>query len=159
MIDDRLRELGLELPPPPRLPAGIRSTFRMARRSGDLLYLSGWGPIQDGAVAYRGKVGSDLTLEEGYAAARLTGLGLLATVREQLGDLDRVAGWVKVLGLVNSAPGFVSQPAVIDGFSDLIADVFGEERGAHARSAIGVAELPMGIAVEIEAIVEIMPGP
>jgi enamine deaminase RidA (YjgF/YER057c/UK114 family) len=153
--DDRLVELGLELPPPVELPAGMRAAFIPARRSGELLFLSGSGPLRGAEVVHRGKLGVDLDVEEGYAAARLTGLNLLATIRAELGALDAVARWVKVLGMVNSGPGFDRQPAVIDGFSHLIVDVYGEERGAHARSAVGMAELPFGIPVEIEAIVEL----
>ena len=154
-VEERLAAAGIELPPPIRLPAGVRPNLVPARRVGNLVYLSGAGPFRDDVAVYRGKVGSDLTVEEGYAAARLTGINLVANLQREIGDLELVACWVKVLGMVNSAPGFGQQPAVINGFSDLIVELFGEERGVHARSAVGMAELPQGIAVEIEAIVEV----
>ena len=100
-------------------------------------------------------MGADVSLEEAYEAARLTGLNLLAVIKAELGDLERVGAFVKTLGFVNSTPGFTQQPAVLNGFADLIVDVYGEERGLHARSAVGVAELPWGIPVEIETIVEV----
>jgi enamine deaminase RidA (YjgF/YER057c/UK114 family) len=153
-IDDRLAELGLELPPPMRPPAGARINFRQAQRSGNLLYLSGNGPIVDGKPLVTGKVGADVTVEQAYEAARITTLNLLAAARAALGDLDRITRWVKALGMVNSAPGFGQQPQVLNGFSDLIVEIFGEEVGAHARSAVGMAELPWNICVEIEAILE-----
>jgi enamine deaminase RidA (YjgF/YER057c/UK114 family) len=152
-VEDRLQELGLTLPALQSPPGRI--TMRMARRSGNLLYLSGNGPLRDGAIAYRGKLGRDLTIEEGYEAAKLTGLNLLAVIKDALGDLDRVGSFVKTLGFINSAPGFNQQPAVLNGFADLILDLYGEERGLHARSAVGMAELPWDIPVEIETIVEI----
>ena len=154
-VEAKLAELGLELPPPPSLPPDIRANFKMAQRSGNLLFLSGWGPLRGGEVLYVGKVGHDLTVEQGYEAARETALNMLATIKAELGDLERVARWIKVLGMVNSAPGFTQQPAVMNGFSDLIVAVYGEERGRHARSAVGMAELPFDMPVEIEAIVEI----
>jgi enamine deaminase RidA (YjgF/YER057c/UK114 family) len=151
-IDDRLAELGLELPPPTKLPAGTRIAFRAAQRAGNLLFLSGNGPIVGGVPQVVGKVGAEVTLDEAYQAARITTLNLLATARNELGDLDRITQWVKALGMVNSAPGFTQQPAVLNGFSDLILDVFGDQIGGHARSAVGMAELPWNIPVEIEAI-------
>jgi enamine deaminase RidA (YjgF/YER057c/UK114 family) len=154
-VEERLRDLGLTLPGVAGPPPGARITLRMARRSGNLLYLSGNGPLRDGRLAYRGKVGAEVSLEEAYEAAKLTGLNLLAVIRAELGDLERVGAVVKTLGFVNSAPGFTQQPAVLDGFADLIVDLYGEERGLHARSAVGVAELPWGIPVEIETIVEV----
>ena len=154
-VEERLRDLGLTLPDVAGPPHGTRITLRMARRSGNLLYLSGNGPLRDGQPAYRGKVGADVSLEEAYEAAKLTGLNLLAVIKAELGDLERVGAFVKTLGFVNSAPGFTQQPAVLNGFADLIVDLYGEERGLHARSAVGVAELPWGIPVEIETIVEV----
>lgn len=145
----RLRELGIDLPPP-FAPAG---SYVAARISRGTLYVSGQGPVgRDGLVT--GKVGRDLTLEQGAAAARLTGLNLLAVMRAELGSLDRVTAIVKLLGMVNCAPGFNGTPAVIDGCSDLLVDVFGE-RGRHARSAVGMAELPFDIAVEVELVAEV----
>lgn len=154
-VEDRVRDLGLTLPAVQPPPSEGRPTMRPARRSGNLLYLSGNDPLQGGEVVYRGKVGRDLTLDEGYAAARLTGLNLLAVIKQELGSLERVAAFIKTLGFVNSAPGFTQQPAVLNGFADLILDLYGEERGLHARSAVGMAELPWDVAVEIETIVEI----
>ena len=144
--DERLRELGLELPVFPELPFTPRLVPVLEH--GGLAYLSGLGPI---GVA--GVVGRDLTVEEGYAAARETGLLALRRIVDAFGELDRVERWVKVLGFVRSAPGFVEQPAVVNGFTNLVTEVYGEERGLAARSAIGVAELPAGIPVEVEAVV------
>lgn len=147
----RLRTLGIELPPA-HAPSG---RYVPVRRVGALAYLSGQGPIIEGEDSpVTGKVGGALTLEQGRHAAYLTGLNMLATLRATLGSLDAVAGVVKLLGLVNVAAGFTQTPQVVDGCSALLEDVFGSA-GAHARSAIGVAELPFDIAVEIEAIVEL----
>lgn len=149
----RLKELGIELPGVPRPVAN----YVRAVRVGNLLFLAGHGPQKDGKMTYIGKVGRDLTVEEGAQAARLVGLNLLASTREALGSLDRVKRVVKVLGMVNSADGFGDQPKVINGFSDLMVEVFGDA-GRHARSAVGMAELPFGISVEIEMIVEVADG-
>ena len=146
----RLTELNLTLPPAPK-PMG---TYLPAVRYGNLLYVSGHGPLRPDGTLHVGKVGADLGLEGGRDAARQTGLALLATVRANLGTLDRVVKLVKVLGLVNSAPDFLDHPKVINGFSDLMVEVFGES-GKAARSAFGVAALPGGIATEVEAIFEI----
>jgi enamine deaminase RidA (YjgF/YER057c/UK114 family) len=148
--ESRLTELGITLPPT-RPPV---ANFVSTKQVGDLLYVAGHGPWHDDGSRTQGKVGSDLTVEEGYAAARLTGLNILATVRQALGSLDRVVQVVKVLGMVNSAPGFVRQPEVINGFSDLMVEVFGDD-GRHARSAVGMAELPTNIPVEVEAILQV----
>ena len=145
----RLRELGIQLPAVPTPMANyVRSV-----QTGNLLFLSGAGPQKDGRQAFVGKVGRDLSVEEGAQAARLVGLNLLASIRAALGSLDRVKRIVKVLGMVNAIEGFGDQPRVINGFSDLMVEVFGEA-GRHARSAVGMGSLPMGIAVEIEMIVE-----
>ena len=146
MIDDRLRELGIVLPEvfP---PAG---SYVGCVVDGDHVHVGGHGPV-DGSTIIRGKVGGTLTLEEGREAARMTALSILATLRAELGSLDRIERIVKVFGMVNVAPGFNQTPAVIDGCSDLLLEVFGE-RGRHTRSAVGLAELPFGIAVEIELI-------
>jgi len=151
-VEQRLKELGLELPPPFEAPAGMN--FVPWVRHGNLIFLAGHGPTRGKEVAYRGRVGADLTLEQGYAAARLTGLNLLGTLKGALGDLDRVKRIVKVLGMVACAENFTQQPAVINGASDLFVEVFGE-RGRHARSAVGLYALPLGIPVEIEMIVEV----
>jgi enamine deaminase RidA (YjgF/YER057c/UK114 family) len=125
-------------------------------RTGNLLFLSGHGPAApaDGSTL-AGKVGADLTVEEGYEAGRLTGLALLATIRDAVGSLDRVRRVVKVLGMVNCAPGMNQTPRVVDGCSDLFIEVFGPEVGRHARSAVGMAELPLDFPVEIEAVLEV----
>jgi len=146
--DERLHELGIELPEPPSLPFTPR--LRPVVVHGEVAYLSG-----NGTFDVTGRVGDDLTVEQGYEAARGAGLALLRSIRDELGSVERVSRWLKVLGLVRSAPGFGEQPAVMNGFTDLIVDVYGEERGLCARSAIGVAELPAGLAVEVEAIVEL----
>ena len=146
----RLAELGIELPSPPRPVAN----YVPAVRVGELLFLSGHGPLLPDGTRVNGKLGADVDVEQGKEAARLTGLGLLATLRTELGSLDRVAGIVKVLGLVASAPGFGDQPAVLNGCSDLLVEVLGD-RGKHARSAVGVAELPAGMCIEIELIARV----
>ena len=147
----RIKELGLSLPQPPK-PGG---NYVPGVRVGNLLFLSGHGPGRaDGAPSARGKVGRDLSLEDGYKTAREVGINLLGTARSLLGSLDKVKRVVKVLGMVNSAEGFGDQPKVINGFSDLMVEVFGED-GRHARSAVGMAELPSGIPVEIEMILEV----
>ena len=150
-FDDRLVTLGIDLPAP-MPPAG---TYVPCVRSGGLLYVGGHGPVA-GSTIIRGKVGRDLMLEEGRHAARMTGLSLLATVRQELGSLDGLRRLVKVFGMVNCAPGFNQTPAVIDGCSDLFVEIFGEA-GHHTRSAVGMAELPFDIAVEIELIAELAP--
>jgi len=156
-IESRLGELGLVLPPQMTPPKGVVLPFRFVHVVGGRAVVSGHGPQRpDGAIATPlGKVGADLTEEQGYAAARLTGLSILGSLKRALGDLDRIRAWVRVFGMVNSAPGFMRQPNVINGFSDLILELFGPDVGAHARSAVGMAELPFGIPVEIEAEVEI----
>ena len=147
-IDERLAELGIELPPVPA-PAG---NYVHAVRTGNLLYLSGKGP---GNVI--GKVGGGISVEDAYRHARETGLILIAVMRQELGSLDRVSRIVKVLGMVNAVPDFGRQPKVVNGCSDLFVDVFGE-KGRHARSAVGMGSLPGGIPVEIEVIVEVVDG-
>jgi enamine deaminase RidA (YjgF/YER057c/UK114 family) len=150
----RLAELGIELPevfPPAGLYVG-------AVRTGDLLFLSGAGPVRPDGTIVTGKIGRDIEPDVGRHAARLTGLQLLATMRSELGSLDRVARVVKILGMVNGAPGFNRTPQIIDGCSELFIDVFGEA-GRAARSAVGMAELPFDISVEIEAVVEVRPDP
>jgi enamine deaminase RidA (YjgF/YER057c/UK114 family) len=156
-IEARLAELGLTLPPAVKAPPGVVLPFRFVRVIGNRALVSGHSPqAADGSVAGPfGKVGRDLTVEQGYEAARLTALSMLGSLQRELGDLDRVARWARVFGMVNSAPGFDKQPAVVNGFSDLILQLWGDEAGAHARSAVGMAELPFGIPVEIEAEVEI----
>lgn len=156
-VAERLGALGIALPSPLRAPPGVILPFQFVRISGTRAYISGHGPTNpDGTLAGPfGKVGREVTPEQGYIAARLTGLSILGSLERALGDLDRIAGWNRVFGMVNSAPGFNRQPGVINGFSDLILEVFGPEIGAHARSAIGMAELPFDLPVEIEAEVEL----
>lgn len=150
--DARLKELGLTLP----APSTPIANYVGAVRTGNLLFVAGHGPIRhDGKHSSVGKLGRDLTTEQGYQVAREVGLNLLATTRAALGSLDRVKRIVKVLGMVRSAEGFGDQPKVINGFSDLMVEVFGEAIGKHARSAVGMAELPMGIPVEIEMVLEV----
>ncbi len=151
-VERRLSELGLILPEAMQVPAGVRLPFRWVRVVGKRVTISGHGPtLPDGSVAGPfGKVGQNVSPEQGYEAARLSALGILASLRRELGSLENLT-WLRVFGMVNAAAGFQSMPAVINGSSDLILSVFGPERGQHARSAIGVAELPFGIPVEIEA--------
>jgi enamine deaminase RidA (YjgF/YER057c/UK114 family) len=146
----RIKELGIQLikPTPPI------ANYVKAVRVGNLVYLSGHGPDKPEGGVVTGKVGSDLTLEQGRDAARLAGISLLSTLKAEIGDLNKVKRIVKVLGMVNSVPTFDKHPAVINGFSDLMVEVFGEN-GKHARSAVGMASLPNNIAVEIEMIVEL----
>ncbi len=146
----RLAALGIELPEPPTPVANYVNGVR----TGNLIFLAGKGPRRPDGSEIRGKLGDGVSIEEGYEGARLTAINQLAVLKQMLGDLDRVVRVVKVLGMVNSAPDFVDQPAVINGFSDLIVEVFGD-RGRHARAAVGMASLPRGQAVEIEMIVEV----
>jgi enamine deaminase RidA (YjgF/YER057c/UK114 family) len=151
-IEERLREMGLVLPPPVVPPGGARLPFRPVRVVGERALVSGHGPQNpDGTVAGPfGKVGAEVSVEQAVRAARLTALSMLASLARELGDLDRIEAWVRIFGMVNSAPGFAAQPAVINGFSDLVIELFGEA-GAHARSAVGMAELPFDLPVEVEA--------
>lgn len=153
-VHDRLAGLGLQLPAVFSGPPGFVMKFELVRVAGGLAYISGHGPMDGSRPLMQGKVGDQLGLEQGYEAARLTALSMLASLQAVLGDLDRVRGWIKALGLVNCAPGFNRTPAVIDGFTDLVLELW-PDGGRHARSAIGVAELPFDLPVEIEAIVEL----
>jgi len=156
-ILDRISALGLVLPEPLKTLPGVVLPFQFVRIVGSRAFISGHGPTNgDGSLAQPlGKVGRDLTVEQGDEAARLAGLAILGSLARSLGDLDRIVAWTRVFGMVNSAPGFNRHPAVINGFSDLILKVFGPEVGAHSRSAVGMAELPFDLPVEIEAQVEI----
>lgn len=149
-IDERLSSLGLMLPPPPKPVA----SYVPAVLAGDLLFLSGILPFRDGEVAVTGKLGQDVTVERGAEAARLALLNALAVVKQELGSLDRVQRIVRVVGHVASATGFVQQPAVINGASDLLVQIFGEA-GRHARVALGAAELPLHAAIELELLVQV----
>ena len=152
-IEARLEELGLVLPEPPRLP------FSLVRLHGDRAVVSGHGPqLPDGSPAPPfGKVGAEVSVEEAYQAARLTALSMLGSLQRALGDLDRITAWLRIFGMVNAAPGFTNTPTVINGCSDLILDLFGPRVGQHARSAVGLAELPLNIPVELEAEIAIRP--
>lgn len=147
----RLAALGLTLPPAPS-PGGI---YKPVVKAGSLAFVSGHGPLLPDGGWIAGRVGADLSLEEGRRAARQVGLAILATLRAELGTLDAVARILKLLGMVNAAPDFTAHPAVINGCSELFADIWGAERGIGARSAVGMGSLPNNIAVEIEAIVEL----
>ena len=146
----RLAALGIELPTPPQPVAN----YVRAVTTGDLVFLAGHISLDEEGEVIRGKLGDSLEVEQGVVAARRAAIGLLASLQQEIGSLDRVTRIVKVTGMVNSAPGFVEQSTVINGCSDLLVEVFGE-RGKHARAAVGMASLPLGAAVEIEMIVEI----
>ncbi len=156
-IEAKLEAMGLVLPEPLKAPAGVKLPFANVRVRGNRAYIAGHGPqAPDGSLAKPlGKVGVDVSEQEAYQSARLVTLAILASLKRELGDLDRVTAWLRVFGMVNSAPGFNRQPAVINGFSDLILELYGPEIGQHARSAVGMAALPFDIPVEIEAEVEI----
>ena len=139
--------LDIELPPPPT----AMGSYQLAKRHKDLVFLSGHGPLEGGELI-SGKVGSDLTVEEAAHAARVTGLNMLATLKAEFDELENVVSVIKVLGMINAAPGFTELPPVLNGCSDLFVEVFGEKIGRHARSAVGMAELPFGMAVEIEGV-------
>jgi len=151
-IEDRLDALGLTLPAPVAAPAGVRLPFEAVRVHGGLAYISGHGPFDGDRQLAAGRVGAEVTVEEGYAAARATALSMLASLKRELGELDRVTAWVKALGFVRCADGFDATPAAINGFSDLILELWGDA-GRHARSAIGAGQLPFGMPVEVEAVV------
>ncbi len=148
--EERLEELGIELP---AMPAPIANYVR-AVRTGNLVFLSGHGPLRADGGYVTGKVGKELSLEQGYAAARLTAVALLSSLKGEIGELDRVKRVVRVFGMVNATPDFVDHSKVINGASDLLVDVLGE-RGRHVRAAVGMASLPIGLAVEIEMLVEV----
>jgi enamine deaminase RidA (YjgF/YER057c/UK114 family) len=160
LIASRIASKGLALPQALKVPAGVRVPFSWVRVRGNRAYIAGHGPqLPDGSLAGPfGKVGSEVTPDQAYQSARLTALSILGSLERELGDLDRVTAWLRVFGMVNSAPGFRQQPGVINGFSDLILELFGQEVGQHVRSAVGMAELPFGIPVEIEGEVEIRPA-
>ncbi|MFN8151933.1 MAG: RidA family protein [Solirubrobacterales bacterium] len=154
-IDDRLAELGIELPEPFAAPPGITFRFERVLVHDGIAQISGHGPMDGDRVLASGAVGEAVSVEEAAAAGRLTALSILASLRAELGDLDRIERWVKATGFVNVAPGFNSMPAVVNGFSELVLEVWGPDAGAHARSAIGVAALPFDWPVEVEASVAI----
>ena len=153
-IEDRLQELGLALPAPVQAPPGVELPFESVRLHAGLAYVSGHGPFDGDRLLLTGSVGAEVSVEQAYDAARATGLSMLASLEQALGDLDRVTSWVKVLGFVKCGPGFDVTPAVINGFSELVLALWGDA-GRHARSAIGAGELPFGMPVEVEAIVTV----
>lgn len=156
-IEQKLAEMGLELPPAIKPPPGVVLPFSFVRIHAGIAYISGHGPQKaDGTVAGPlGKVGADVTVEQGYEAAKLVALSMLGSLKRALGDLDRVSAWLRLHGMVNCAPDFSQQPAVINGCSDLILALYGPDRGAHSRSAVGMGSLPFNMAVEIEAMAAI----
>jgi enamine deaminase RidA (YjgF/YER057c/UK114 family) len=149
--EKRIQELHLVLPPAPKPVAKYRTALKVGNR----LLVSGHGPLKEDKTMIAGRVGADMTLEQGKAAARQVGLAILATVKDVIGSLDKVARLVKTLGMVNSTPDYKEQPQVINGFSELMAEVFGEDAGVGARSAVGMGSLPNNIPVEIECIFEV----
>jgi enamine deaminase RidA (YjgF/YER057c/UK114 family) len=153
-IEDRLAGLGLALPAPPEAPPGVQLPFAFVRIHGGLAYASGHGPLDGDRVLLTGSVGAEVTVEQAYDAARATALSMLASLKTALGDLDRVSEWIRLLGFVKCAEGFNATPAAINGFSDLIIELWGDA-GRHSRSAIGAGELPFGMPVEVEAVVAI----
>lgn len=155
--DERIKELGLSLPGPLPLPPGVDVPLVFIKIVGKRVLVSGHGPQEtDGSMAQPlGQVGSDLTLEQGVEAARKVALAMMGTIQREVGELNKIKQWVKVLGMVNSAPGFTGQTPVINGFSNTVIEVFGKERGMCTRSAVGMAGLPFGIPVEVEAELEL----
>ena len=156
-IESKLADMGLTLPPAIQPPPGVQLPFSFVRVHGGIAYISGHGPQDaDGSLAGPfGKVGADVTVAAAYAAARSVALSMLGSLKRELGDLDRVSHWLRLHGMVNCAPDFAQQPAVINGCSDLILALYGAQRGAHARSAVGMAALPFNMCVEIEGAVAI----
>lgn len=156
-IEAKLEKMGLVLPKELITPAGLTLPFKPVIVRGNRAYISGHAPQEPGGAICGpfGKVGQELTVEQGYEAAKLVALSVLGSLKRTLGDLDRVTAWLRVLGMVNVAPGFNKTTLVINGFSELIVELYGPERGAHTRSAVGMAVLPIDIPVEIEAEVEI----
>jgi enamine deaminase RidA (YjgF/YER057c/UK114 family) len=149
-IEKRLEDLGITLPPPAKPVANYVTTVQ----TGNLVFTSGHGPGSGEGKIYKSQLGTDATVEEGYQSARVVAINLISTLKNALGDLERIKRVVKVVGFVNSAPTFTAQPAVVNGASDLFVEVFGD-KGRHARSAVGMSQLPGGIPVEIELVVEI----
>jgi enamine deaminase RidA (YjgF/YER057c/UK114 family) len=158
-VSRKIQSMGLVLPAPLRRPGGGQYPFAWVRVRGDRALVSGHLPLNpDGTLAAPlGKVGSDLSVEQGVIAARNVALAMLGSLERELGELDRIKAWLRVFGMVNAAPGFTQFPPVLNGFSELVLEVFGADCGAHSRSAVGVAELPFGVPVEVEAEVQIAP--
>ncbi len=156
-IEAKLEKMGLVLPPPVKVPGGMKLPFSFVRGHNGRAYISGHGAQKrDGSVAGPfGKVGADLTIEQGYESAKLVALSMLGSLKRELGDLDRVSAWLRVFGMVNCLADFDKHPAVINGCSDFIIELYGTTRGAHSRSAVGMSSLPFNLPVEIEAEVAI----
>jgi enamine deaminase RidA (YjgF/YER057c/UK114 family) len=154
-VANRLAELGLELPQPFAAPPGVEFKFDLVHVLEDMAFVSGHLPMDGTEVLVTGRVGDELDVDGGYDAARLVGLSILASLQQELGDLDRIKSWVKALGMVQCGNGFDKPPAVINGFTDLVLEIWGEPAGRHARSAIGVETLPFNVPVEIEAVVQV----
>ena len=156
-IEAKLAEMGLVLPEPVIVPEGMVLPFSFVRVRGNRAYISGHGAQNpDGSLAAPfGKVGADISIEQGYESAKLTALSILGSLKRELGDLDRVTAWLRLFGMVNCTPDFTKHPAVINGCSDLIIALYGKDIGAHARSAVGMSSLPFNLPVEIEGEVEI----
>lgn len=152
LIEQRLAQLGLKLPAQIQPPPGVSLPFAFVQIQGTRVLFSGHGPLNDdGSIAEPlGKLGQDLTIEQGSEQARRVALSVLGSLKRALGDLDRISAWTRVFGMVNCTPDFAAQPAVINGFSHLILELYGEDRGMHTRSAVGMAALPFNIPVEIE---------
>ena len=153
-IDDRLADLGLELPAPPAAPPGVELPFEPVRLHGGLAYVSGHGPFDGDRLLIAGSVGAELSVEQAYEAARATALSMLASLRVALGDLDRITAWLKALGFVKCADGFKVTPAAINGFSDLIVELWGDA-GRHARSAPGQGPSPLNVPIIVDALVAV----
>ena len=155
-VEEKIQDLNITLPIPGEPIANYVPTVRFSETKNSMLvYVSGTGPRKENGDYITGRLGEDMTIEEGYNAARLTGINILASLKKEIGDLNKIKRFVKVIGMVNSTSGFYQQPAVINGFSDFIVEVFGD-RGKHARSAVGMVSLPSNIAVEIEVVVEVI---
>ena len=155
-VEEKIKSLNIELPEPGQPIANYVPTVRFSEgKNTILIYVSGTGPRKENGDYITGRLGENMTIEEGYGAARLTGINILASLKKEIGDLNKIKRFVKVIGMVNSTADFYQQPAVINGFSDFVVEVFGD-RGKHARSAVGMVSLPSGIAVEIEVVVEVI---
>ena len=155
-VEEKIKQLNIELPTPGEPIANYVPTVRFSETKHSMLvYVSGTGPRKENGDYLTGRLGDDMTIEEGYDAAKLTGINILASLKKEIGDLNKIKRFVKVIGMVNSTADFYQQPAVINGFSDFIVEVFGD-RGKHARSAVGMVSLPSNIAVEIEVVVEVI---
>ena len=155
-VEEKIKQLNIELPTPGEPIANYVPTVRFSETKNSMLvYVSGTGPRKENGDYLTGRLGDDMTIEEGYDAAKLTGINILASLKKEIGDLNKIKRFVKVIGMVNSTADFYQQPAVVNGFSDFIVEVFGD-RGKHARSAVGMVSLPSNIAVEIEVVVEVI---